>query len=117
VKFVNNTVAKNTSDATGISGINCSASFTLTNAIVWGNGMGPAYQGCAFTYSTVQGASAPAGTGNLNVDPGLNATYQPTAAGVFGKGDTTAAAITSIDRAGAARVKSGAVDLGAYEVN
>ena len=115
--FANNTVADNLAKTGVAAGISCAGSAdTVRNSIVWGNLGGSQFLGCSFEYSTVQGASAPAGTGNLNVDCNLSATYRPQAAGCFNVGSNTAAGVGAIDRANDARVKGNTIDLGAYEV-
>jgi hypothetical protein len=105
------------------SGDNGTASATITNSTVWGDGpdeigtFGPV----TATYSDIQGGYI--GTGNINADPQFvngtagNFALKPTSPCV-NIGDNAATISTGVttDLAGNPRIVDGVVDMGAYEI-
>ncbi len=114
-----NTVAANSAQDEVAAGVVCSGSgLTLHGAIVWDNGL-PAHDGCTFAHANVEGG-APAGTGNISVDPGFVDTkaidYSLGAGSLsIDAGDDLAPGLGSIDLERGPRKRGAAVDQGAIE--
>jgi hypothetical protein len=117
VVFVNNTVTENMAKTNVAGGVICvDPSVTLKNSILSGS-TGAQVSVCSYDYSDVDGWTT-GGTGNIAQDPlfVLDGSYRiQTTSPCIDKGTDTRS-VTAIDLVNTDRLKGGAVDLGAYEV-
>lgn len=115
-KIANNTIVNNTSYGIHRTGYGTKA--TVTNCIVWGNGLG-IRSGFSVTYSCVQGGYS--GEGNINtdpnfVDPNSSDYHLSLDSPCVNAGDPNGDYTGHTDIDGDSRLADGRVDMGADEV-
>ena len=120
-RFVNNTVRGNKISASegNLPAVHCKGgTWTIYNSILYdhaSNGYGLASDGCKYAYTDVFPGKAPAGQGNLALDPKLDSKHQLNSGSPCLDVGATSGVDSVIDAGRGPRIKNAKVDLGAYE--